>query len=78
MGGTSRTITAACGVILCGTGTTGCHGWVESHRHEARELGYLVPLNGTLKPSQVPVVRWDGALVHLTDDGQAQPIGEQT
>lgn len=29
-------------IALCGSGTTGCHGWVESHRAEARELGYLI------------------------------------
>lgn len=73
MGGTSRIVTVACGVILCGSGTTGDHGWVESHRFDARELGYLVPLNGILTPSQVPIVRYDGALVYLTDDGQAEP-----
>lgn len=33
-------------IVLCGSGTTGCHGWVESHRAAALELGYLVPLNG--------------------------------
>jgi hypothetical protein len=27
---------------LCGSGTTGCHGWVESHRKEAYELGLLL------------------------------------
>lgn len=70
------------GVLLCGSGTTGDHGWVERNRHEARELGYLVPLNGILTPSQVPIVRYDGALVYLTDDGQAEPsvvpVGEMT
>lgn len=29
-------------IVLCGSGTTGCHGWVESHRHQARESGYLI------------------------------------
>jgi hypothetical protein len=29
-------------IALCGSGTTGCHGWVESHRTESRELGYLI------------------------------------
>tara|TARA_R110000868_G_scaffold57162_1_gene176805 strand:+ start:3956 stop:4267 length:312 start_codon:yes stop_codon:yes gene_type:complete len=28
--------------LLCGTGTTGCHGWVESNRAEAKGLGWLV------------------------------------
>ena len=29
-------------IALCGSGTTGCHGWVESNRAEARQLGYLI------------------------------------
>lgn len=29
-------------IVLCGTGISGCHGWVESNRAKARELGYLI------------------------------------
>lgn len=29
-------------IALCGSGTTGCHGWVESHREQARTFGYLI------------------------------------
>ena len=29
-------------IALCGSGTTGCHGWVESNRNKARELGLLI------------------------------------
>lgn len=29
-------------IVLCGSGTTGCHGWVESNRKEAFDLGLLV------------------------------------
>ena len=29
-------------IVLCGSGTSGCHGWVESNRAKARELGYLI------------------------------------
>lgn len=29
-------------ILLCGSGTTGCHGWVESNRDTARELGFLI------------------------------------
>lgn len=41
------------GVVLCGSGTTGCHGWVESHRDEARQQGWLVPQ--WRDPADVPV-----------------------
>lgn len=29
-------------IALCGSGTSGCHGWVESNRNKARELGLLI------------------------------------
>lgn len=29
-------------ILLCGSGVTGCHGWVESYRDEAREAGFLL------------------------------------
>lgn len=29
-------------ITLCGSGTTGCHGWVHAHPAEAYETGYLV------------------------------------
>lgn len=45
-------------LLLCGTGTTGCHGWVESHRKEATERGFLVPW--WQDPAEVPVNYWDG------------------
>ena len=30
------------GVALCGSGTTGCHGWCEQHPHLARDLGWRI------------------------------------
>jgi hypothetical protein len=29
-------------IMLCGSGTTGCHGWVHHNRNAAREQGYIV------------------------------------
>lgn len=29
-------------LVLCGTGTTGCHGWIESHRLEGYENGIIL------------------------------------
>ena len=29
-------------IALCGSGVTGCHGWVESYRDKAREKGFLL------------------------------------
>lgn len=68
MGGTKRPdVHSPANILaLCGTGTTGCHGWVEANRFEARRLGFLV---GQAKdPAQVPVARVGGD-VYLTPDG---------
>lgn len=40
-------------ILLCGSGTTGCHGEVESKRTDAREHGYL--LWRSLDPTAMPV-----------------------
>lgn len=55
-------------LVLCGTGTTGCHGWVEKNRGEARDLGWLVPVNAAYTPHEVAVSYPDG-LFWLTDYG---------
>ena len=41
---------------VCGSGTTGCHGWIEHNRGEARRLGWLVPMGG--KPEEVLWRAW--------------------
>lgn len=40
------------GLALCGSATTGCHGWVESNRTEAETHGWAVDQNADplLKP----------------------------
>ena len=60
--------TPECGVVLCGTGTTGCHGYVESNRAEAAEQGWLVPRRDPRDPADVPVYI-DGAWWKLTPYG---------
>lgn len=52
-------------VLLCGTGTTGCHGDVERDRAQAYDDGFLVT-TGT-DPSTVPVLTWEGWR-YLLDD----------
>lgn len=53
-------------VLLCGSGTTGCHGWVESHRADASEEGWLVSSYDDLDR---PVVDLTGTAVTLCGDG---------
>lgn len=59
-------------IVLCGSGTTGCHGWVEAHPTAAAILGYRVP-RGT-DPATVPVLDVTG-WVRLGHDGTAQTPG---
>lgn len=40
-------------VHLCGSGTTGCHGWVEHNRPKAKDLGLLVS-----RHSPAPTTPW--------------------
>jgi hypothetical protein len=44
MGGSKDPLTnsAANQVLLCGTGTTDCHGYVEKYRDESLALGWLL------------------------------------
>lgn len=79
MGGTSdpKIARASNCLILCGSGTTGCHGWVESHRANALELGLLVPRNGNTDPAHVAAVREDGTVWWLTDAATAVEVGEK-
>jgi hypothetical protein len=56
-------------LTVCGTGTTGCHGWIGSSPAEALEHGYAVSLNSREATTDVPVVHVVfGASVYLLDD----------
>lgn len=54
-------------ITLCGSGTTGCHGWVEHHPTFAREAGWSVPRG--VDPRTVPVLYPNGWYL-LNDDGE--------
>jgi len=43
-------------ILLCGSGTTGCHGWAHSHPVEARQHGIIVP--SWADPAEVPILLW--------------------
>lgn len=59
-------------LLLCGTGTTGCHGQVEADREHAEELGWLV--RHGLDPAEVPVYVTGYGAVLLTPDGRYAPV----
>lgn len=43
-------------LLVCGSGTTGCHGRITTNPAWARARGYTV--GGTFEPCDVPLVRW--------------------
>src|SRR5690242_16135926 len=45
-------------LTLGGSGTTGCHGWVEAHPTEAAADGFRVP--SWADPAEWPVKTWRG------------------
>lgn len=46
-------------VLLCGSGTTGCHGWAHGNPREARICGLIVP-TWIEDPAAVPVLTLGG------------------
>lgn len=56
MGGTSRASSndPANLLLVCGTGTTECHGWIEAHPQEAEARGFR--MNSGAEPSRVPYI----------------------
>jgi hypothetical protein len=56
-------------VVLCGSGVTGCHGWVETHRQDAYGDGWLVRRHGTVLPTEISVPHTIYGQVRLIDDG---------
>lgn len=69
MGGTRDPAagSVANGVLLCGSGTTGCHGWIETHRAESLEAGWLVRQG--VDPATVPIPHVTLGSVWLDPDG---------
>lgn len=59
------------GLDLCGSGTTGCHGWVTHHPTLAKRYGWSV--SNYDAPLLAPVVVWL-EWCYLTRDGQKVPI----
>ena len=73
LGGTSKPDRPSNLLLLDGSGTSGCHGWVESHREEAMRFGWLVSQYS--EPSLEPVLR-RGVWVLLDDEGGWTPVQE--
>lgn len=75
-GGTSREWVNLPGnlILLHGSGTTGCHFFVESNREWATNAGFLVSANGILIATQVAIDHAVHGVVYLTDNGGFRPL----
>jgi hypothetical protein len=62
-------------IMLHGSGTTGCHGWVHAHPQLARESGWLV--SRYAEPGEVPVLHWERGMVYLLADGRVETTEER-
>ena len=54
-------------LVLCGSGTTGCHGWIESHRTEGYDDGII--LYDADDPAEKPYRDSTGTWWQLTPNG---------
>lgn len=61
------------GILLCGSGTTGCHGWAHANVKEATRLGLIVASWDDER--EVPVKTWRGWML-LDDEGDWSPATE--
>jgi hypothetical protein len=59
---------SANGILLCGSGVSGCHGEIEARRRDAEIDGYIVR-RGIRLPADVPVVHYQHGLIYLTNKG---------
>lgn len=64
-------------ILLCGSGTTGCHGWAHANPNKARRDGLIIDANRRppIETAEVPVLTWQGWRV-LDNNGQSTPIIE--
>jgi hypothetical protein len=64
-------------IRMCGTGTTGCHGWVTNEPRQAGIWGWLLPKNNPdIDPTQERILTFRGWEM-LDDDGNRVPyLGE--
>ena len=62
------------GINLCGSGTTGCHGWVHSHPFEARAMGWIVSRYAV--PHETPVYAAQHGWVLLGCGGDTSPASD--
>lgn len=64
---------AAALVLLCGSGSTGCHGYVHGHPAESYRNGWMVRRLGITPCEEVPMLTHTGWVL-LNADGTTTPV----
>lgn len=64
-------------VLLCGSGTTGCHGWAHRNPEAAQMRGFIVPANGRATSNVIPIFS-RGSWWLLDDMGHQEEIAVAT
>jgi len=59
-------------IALCGSGTSGCHGWVESNREQARTFGFLI--QKVESAEEIPFKDLNGDWWLIDNDGQKRQL----
>ena len=59
-------------ILLCGSGTTGCHGFVHANPAASRASGWIV--RSGFDPATVPVLFPDGSWWRLLEDGTKELV----
>ena len=63
-------------ILLCGSGTTGCHGYVHANPAESYGAGWMVRRLGTATCEGTPVLTPHGVVL-LCEDGTTTPYSQK-
>lgn len=61
-------------LTLCGSGTTGCHGWVTANPRQSYEKGWAVKRDRD--PAGVALTTWRGDWIYLDNEGGKRVLFE--
>lgn len=77
-GGSAKYERASLLIRMCGTGTTGCHGWVTTEPRRAGLWGWLLPRNNPdIDPTEEPILTYQGWVLLDDEGGRVQTLPKE-
>lgn len=77
-GGSAMYERASLLVRMCGTGTTGCHGWVTTEPRRAGLWGWLLPRNNPdIDPTEEAILTYRGWVLLDDEGGRVQTLPKE-